>query len=257
MLNYLLISLGVSLLINAILFAIAFRYKTDKVTDASYSLSFIVVALYALLTGPITAYRVVLTLLTVIWAARLGSFLVKRVWKTGKDRRFDEMRDSFIKFGQFWLLQAIGVWVIMIASLLALRTNHSGINLVAVIGIIIWFKGFIIEAVADQQKANFNANPKNKGHWIAVGVWKYSRHPNYFGEILVWVGTYLVAIQSLFGPTSLIALISPLFIASLLLFLSGIPILERNADAKWGQDPSYQLYKRRTSLLITMPQRKV
>lgn len=251
--QYLLIALGVSVLINGTLFLVAYRRKTDKLTDISYALSFIALAFYALIQGPLTAYRFVLFSMIAIWAVRLGSFLLFRVWQTGKDSRFDDMRNSFWKFGKFWMSQALAVWLILIPSLLALRSDKGSLQLAAIAGLLVWFIGLIIEATADIQKYTFSTVAANKNKWIDLGIWKYSRHPNYFGEILVWIGVYIYTLSALAVPEIWIGLASPLFIAILLIFVSGIPVLEKSADAKWGKIPAYKAYKNRTSVLVLWP----
>jgi steroid 5-alpha reductase family enzyme len=256
MYTYLLIALGVSLLINALMFLVAFRRRTDKLTDASYAVSFIALAFYALARGPLTAYRFVLFALITIWAVRLGGFLLFRVWKTGRDSRFDKMRGNFWQFGKFWVSQGLAVWVILIPTLLALRQDDAALSGIAVIGAAVWFAGFCIEATADIQKYTFSQKPANKNKWIDSGIWRLSRHPNYFGEITVWIGVYLYAASVLQMPELWVGLSSPLFIATLLLFISGIPILEKSADQRWGKDPDYKLYKKRTSILIPLPKKK-
>lgn len=252
-LTYLLTPLFISLGINIALFLVAYRFKTDKLTDGAYALSFAVIAAVALLTGELTGARVLITSLVLLWALRLGAFLVYRIWKTGKDQRFDAWRNNFWLLGRFWVLQAITAWVVMLPALFVLSHNDISLTRLSYIGLAIWAGGLSIEAVADIQKYNFNAQSKNKGKWIAQGLWSWSRHPNYFGEISVWTGTYLVAFASMTGLERLIGLISPLFIAGLLLFVSGIPILEKQADERWGKDANYQAYKRATSILIPRP----
>ncbi len=254
--HYLLTALGVSLLINTALFLVAFRRKTDKLTDASYAVSFIALGFYGLAQGPLTPYRFILFAMVTIWAVRLGGFLLFRIWHTGKDGRFDQMRGSFWKFGKFWLSQGVSVWIILIPALLALRYEHASLSLQALIGVLVWASGVAIEATADIQKYTFSASPANKGKWIDQGVWHYSRHPNYFGEICVWVGTYLFTAGALSGSESIVGLVSPLFITALLLFVSGIPILEKSADARWGKLAEYKAYKKRTSILIPLPPKK-
>jgi steroid 5-alpha reductase family enzyme len=118
------------------------------------------------------------------------------------------------------------------------------------VGILVWIVGFFFESVADQQKYLFKKSLGNKGKWIASGLWKYSRHPNYFGEILCWVGIYIFTTSALSGYSLLVGLISPLFIAGLLIFVTGIPPLERYADKTWGKNKDYLEYKRRTSVLV-------
>jgi steroid 5-alpha reductase family enzyme len=123
------------------------------------------------------------------------------------------------------------------------------LGLIAYLGIIIWATGLVIETIADAQKFMFNNDPEKKGRWIDEGLWHYSRHPNYFGEILCWIGIYVYAFYPEFEQ-GLVGLISPLFIILLLLFISGIPLLEKASDEKWGHNHEYKKYKRTTSVLI-------
>lgn len=246
------ISLAVSVAINISMFLLAFKLKSDKLTDASYAFSFIVLAFLALMQSDKNIYDVLLAVLVVVWALRIGGFLLYRVMKTGKDRRFDGMREDFVKFGKFWLMQAVAVWVLMIPSFLAIE-NVPEFTPLSFVGIVIWGIGLTLETVADVQKSKFAADPKNKDKWIDLGVWKYSRHPNYFGEILVWVGIYLYVMANLVPLQALAGAVSPIFITVLLLFVSGVPILEKSADKRWGKHKAYRTYKSRTSILIPLP----
>jgi steroid 5-alpha reductase family enzyme len=248
------ILLVVALGINLAMFAVAFRRQTDKLTDISYAVTFAVLALAALFMHEVSLTKVVGAAMVVLWATRLGGFLLYRISKTGVDHRFDGIRDNFKKFLQFWLGQGLSVWVILLPALLLLTGKHNSYTVVSALGLVIWAVGLVVESFADFQKFHFSQQPRNKGKWIDEGVWKYSRHPNYFGEITVWVGMYIFAATNLTTLQAVIGLASPLFIASLLLFVSGIPKLEKGADERWGKDPAYQEYKRRTSLLI--PARK-
>lgn len=257
MLSILMWSLGTSFAINALLFIIAFRLQTDKLTDSSYAISFIALALLVLLWPGISSYRVIGVTLVCIWAIRIGSFLLYRVMQTGKDRRFDDIREHFFVFAKFWLGQACTVWILMLPILLtAHHQEHIAWRPLAGIGIAIWLVGLVIETVADLQKNRFHHNPKNGGHWIDSGLWHYSRHPNYFGEILIWLGIYCYLFYGLTADDRLIGLLSPLFITVLLLFVSGIPVLEKSAMKRWGSDPAYKAYVRHTSILIPAPRRK-
>jgi len=258
MLNQLLLILAISLFINIAMFLVAYKYKTDKLTDISYALTFIVLAFVSFLSGSGDTSSKLIVAMVTIWAVRLGGFLLIRIWKTGKDARFDEMRNSFSKFGRFWLLQAVTVWVVMLAANLALLQNTSNRDIVLLswVGLLIWLAGLVIESIADNTKRNFSLNPKNKGKWIDEGIWKYSRHPNYFGEILVWAGMFILVAPLLSGTELLVVFISPLFITTLLCFVSGIPLLEKSADKKWGNLKDYQEYKRRTSILALIPKKK-
>lgn len=254
--NPLLISLLVSLCINLVMFLIAFRYKTDKLTDISYAASFFVIVLYGVLTHTMSDYKLALFGMISIWSFRLGGFLLIRIWNMGRDKRFDDMRDNFLSFGRFWLLQAITVWVVLIPSSFAFASDRPFVSDLSLVGIVVFMSGLVIESMADSQKFAFNKQSKNKNKWIDEGIWHYSRHPNYFGEILVWSGLYLYVFPGLTGFQPLVSLISPLFITSLLLFVSGVPILEKAADKKWGNQKDYQDYKRTTHLLIPLPKPK-
>lgn len=247
------IGLLVSVLINAVLFIIAFRYKTDRLTDASYALSFIALAMIGYYTHMGDLGRLLLLAFIVLWAGRLGSFLLLRIWHKKVDHRFDGMRDSFFAFGRFWVAQAFSVWVILIPSLLAFSYHSLHITTVSLIGCVIWGTGLMLESQADKEKFQFSQDPANKGKWIDDGVWRYSRHPNYMGEMMIWIGIYCYVAPSLTPLQLAVGVLSPLFIIGLLLGVSGIPILEKRADEKWGKNPDYQAYKRRTSILVPWP----
>lgn len=252
MLHILLLSLLLSLVINLAMFLVAFALKSDKLTDISYALSFIAVAVVVFTNGRRGMGHALLLAMITVWGVRIGGFLLYRVVKKGKDSRFDGVRENFRKFGTFWLGQAVTVWVLLIPALMAF---HSPLQLspLGIIGCIVWAVGLAVEALADYQKYVFSRQPSNKGKWIATGIWRYSRHPNYFGEILVWVGIYIFTLQALSVPQALNGLVSPVVITLLLCFVSGIPPLEKSADKKWGHLPAYQEYKKRTSLLVPLP----
>ncbi|MBN2880793.1 DUF1295 domain-containing protein [Candidatus Woesearchaeota archaeon] len=240
---YLLISFS----INIILFIPAFILKTDKLTDLSYSLSFIAIITYASLTNKLNLEKIILLIMVIFWSLRLGIFLVIRIRKMSKDKRFDDIRNNFIKFGQFWLLQAIVVWIILIPSIIFMTRTE---NRLCIAGILIWVLGIAFETIADFQKYKFNSDTKNKGKFIHSGLWNYSRHPNYFGEILCWVGIYLTVFLSFDLKYKSIGLISPLVISLLLIKITGIPPLEKYADSKWGKNTDYKNYKMTTPILI-------
>lgn len=251
MAEILITSLLVSLGINLAMFLVAFKLQSDKLTDISYAVTFITIALFAFLQSERELLHTVLAGLVCAWAFRLGGFLLYRIIRQGKDSRFDGMRENFLKFGKFWLAQAITVWVLMFPSILAFGAQNTIWNTLVVVGVIVWATGLLIETIADYQKMTF----KNKGMWIDTGIWKYSRHPNYFGEILVWLGIYTYVVSNVSLTAAVIGLVSPLFISVLLLFVSGIPILERSADKKWGGIAAYEAYKKKTSILIPLPKK--
>lgn len=233
------------------MFIPAYLFRTDKLTDISYALTFVFVALFGYINSPMNFPYVVLLVMVCLWATRLGGYLLIRVNKLGKDNRFDGMRENFWKFLQFWLLQGVTVFVVMIpSSIYFTSTNLTTNSIFSYLGAAIWLFGLVIEGLTDYQKYKFINNPANKDKWIDSGVWKYSRHPNYFGEILVWVGVYLYVFPA-FGITeAVIGLVSPGFIFFLLVFVSGIPILEKSADKRWGSNPDYLNYKKNTPVLV-------
>lgn len=254
MITFLLILLGISFVINMAMFLVAYFQQTDKLTDMSYAVTFVVLVLVsAMAASEVTTPKLVIGALTIVWAERLGTYLLVRIRTFGRDKRFDDVRNNFGKFARFWIGQALAVWIILLPTMLAFRTTHKPSALWLTIGAIIWAMGFIIEGVADVQKFRFITDPKNKGMWIDQGLWHLSRHPNYFGEISVWVGVYIACVSALSLPAALISLASPLFIGTLLLFVSGVPPLEKSADKKWGDKPAYKAYKAKTRLLIPLP----
>lgn len=244
-------TLLIAVVLNLVVFLVAFSLKSDKLTDFTYGMSFISIVLYVVFRTDFESSHVALiSVLVGLWAIRLSVYLVSRIRKIKRDKRFDGMRESFLKFGRFWLLQGISAWVIMIPAIFILSSPDKSFSLSTFVGIAIWVIGFYFETVGDYQKYRFINNPKNKGQWIDQGLWRYSRHPNYFGEISMWVGIYIIAFPFLSPVESLIALVSPLWITILLVFLSGIPILEKGADKKWGEQKAYQEYKKKTPILI-------
>ncbi len=249
------LSFVVALAVNGAFFAVAAARRTDVVTDLSYSLTFALLAIVLLFTGAREPVQLVASLLVLLWAIRLGGYLFRRILRMKVDHRFDGMRDEPLRFARFWLLQAITVAVVMLpVSYLLDRDHPPGFGAWAAAGAAVWLAGLLIEAVADAQKAAFRAKEENRGRFIAGGLWRYSRHPNYFGEILVWWGLFVNAVPFLGGAAFAVAT-GPAFITLLLLFVSGIPPLERSADAKYGADPAYRDYKRRTSILVPLPRR--
>lgn len=251
--NEILLVLIFSIGINLIMFVPAYLFQTDKLTDLSYAITFVVIALFAYLRTEATLATTLLLLMVCVWALRLGGYLFIRIRKMKRDKRFDEMRHNFAKFLRFWLLQGVSVAVIMVATVLAMDSDTKMLGLVSILGLVIWLKGLAIEALADLQKFRFNNQLGNKGKWINTGIWRYSRHPNYYGEILVWAGVYIFCVPYLSGGQLLIALLSPAYIIGLLLFVSGIPLLEKSAEERWGSNKAYQQYKKNTPVLIPKP----
>jgi steroid 5-alpha reductase family enzyme len=247
------LSLVVALAVNGAFFALAAVRRTDVVTDLSYSLTFALLAVTLLFTGAREPVQLVASLLVLLWAVRLGGYLFRRILRMKVDHRFDGIRDRPLRFARFWLLQAITVAVVMLPVTYLLSREHpAGIGAWAVAGAAVWLVGFAVEVVADAQKSAFRAKEENHGRFIASGLWRYSRHPNYFGELLVWWGLFAYAVPVLHGAAFAVVA-GPLFITVLLLFVTGIPPLERSAAEKYGQ--AYREYRRRTSTLVPLPPR--
>ena len=242
---------GLAFLIQWLAFIPAFWRQTEKFFDLTGSLTYITVSTLALfLSAGIDGRAILVWALVVIWAVRLGIFLFSRIKKAGKDDRFDELKPSFIRFLNVWTIQGLWVTFTLIAALVTITTaNRKELDLLALIGFLVWVFGFAMEVVADYQKSRFNADPNNKGKFIRSGLWSRSRHPNYFGEIVLWIGVMIIALPVLQG-WQWIALISPVFVALLLTRVSGIPLLEKKADQKWGGQEDYEAYKKTTPVLI-------
>lgn len=248
------LSVGLIFVIQWLGFIGAYLLQTEKFYDLTGSLTYISVMTIAVLLSPTADDRSVLLLvLVIVWAARLGTFLFNRVQRAGKDTRFDDIKPSFFRFLSTWTLQGLWVTFTAAAALAAMTTtNRRELGWFALIGFAIWAFGFAVEALADAQKAAFRADPKNQGQFIDTGLWAWSRHPNYFGEIVLWIGVAIIALPVLRG-WQWVTLISPVFVALLITCISGVPILEKRADEKWGGQQDYETYKQRTPTLIPRP----
>ncbi len=252
-------SAGLCLGINLFIFIPAAITKTEKYFDLTGSITYLLVmgmALYAI--GDAISLRVVfLALMVCIWALRLGSYLVRRIQADGKDGRFDELKKQPSTFIIPWILQALWVFLTSLAVIITMAThpNHTTLLWTDLLGGACWIVGFVVEVVADAQKSAFRKDPKNEGQFIQEGLWRYSQHPNYFGEILLWTGMFIIGV-GFYEGTQWLAVISPLFIYLLLTKISGINLLDERADARWGSNPKYQRYKKCTSVLLIWPPQK-
>ena len=241
-------------IIQWLVFIPSFINRTEHFFDLTGSLTFISAVLFTLMAIPEIYLRdIIITLLVVIWATRLGSFLFFRVRNDGGDGRFDIMKTKFWWFLMTWNIQ--GMWVFLsLAAALAAMTSSEKVetDIFLVIGTLIWILGFSIEVVSDNQKSKFRSNPENKDKFITTGIWSWSRHPNYFGEILLWIGITVIALPVLQG-WQFVTLISPIFIIILLTQISGVRLLELRGKKKWGDDEEYKNYIKKTSALIPLP----
>ena len=238
-------------LVQWVVFVPSWFAHTEHFFDLTGSLTyFAVVALTLLSRGSVTPYSLLVATMVTAWALRLGAFLAARVRAAGSDSRFDAMKYRFAWFLMTWTLQ--GLWVLLTtgAALAAITSPEDRqIDAFALLGVALWAFGFGIEVAADEQKRRFRARPENRDRFITTGVWARSRHPNYFGEILLWFGVAVAAFPSLSG-WSMVTLVSPLFVWLLLTRVSGVPLLEAAADRRWAGNPEYEAYKASTPVLL-------
>ena len=244
--------ISMAVLIQFLIFLPSFLFQTEKFYDLTGSLTYISVTsiAYFSLDNP-TTIDTILYLYVIVWAGRLGIFLFRRINKDGKDERFDKAKKKFFWFLQYWMGQA--AWVVFSAgaSILAILSPvEAELEVLAFIGIFLWWSGFLIEVISDYQKRKFRETSDPKTMFISTGLWAKSRHPNYFGEITLWVGMAVISLSSLSGIEYVTAIVSPVFIYLLLVKLEGVPMLERIADERYGELPDYQEYKANTPVLM-------
>lgn len=245
------LGIGLAYVLQWLIFIPSYLTHSERYFDLAGSLTFITVsALVLFVSNNINQRSIILVLFIAIWAFRLGAFLFSRINKAGEDRRFREIKQSFPRFLMAWTLQGLWVSFSLAAALAAISSPISKpIGIIGSIGILFWIIGFFIEVVADRQKNSFRADPKITDQYISKGLWAWSRHPNYFGEILLWFGIATLAYPVLQGWQK-ITLLSPIFVFILLTRISGIPMLERRALEKWGRDKNYVSYKANTPVLF-------
>ena len=226
-------------------------FETEHYFDLVGSLTYITVTILAVQQAADFGLRQQLIAgAVIVWAARLGPFLFMRIQKAGEDRRFRKIKLSTPRFLLTWTLQGTWVFITAGAALAAIMTpNANPLGNVFYLGAAMWVIGMGVEVIADNQKSAFKADPANEGKFINTGIWARSQHPNYFGEILLWAGVAVMALPSLSG-SAYIFLVSPFFVALLLTKISGVPLLRKSGDERWGDDPEYQAYRKNTPTLI-------
>ncbi|MDC2999294.1 DUF1295 domain-containing protein [Acidimicrobiaceae bacterium] len=244
--------ISMAVLIQFLIFVPSFLFQTEKFYDLTGSLTYISVTsiAYFSLDNP-TTIDTILYLYVIVWAGRLGIFLFRRINKDGKDERFDKAKKKFFWFLQYWMGQA--AWVVFTAgaSILAILSPvETELGVIALIGIFLWWSGFLIEVIADYQKRKFRETSDPKTEFISSGLWARSRHPNYFGEITLWIGMAVLSLSSLSGIEYVTAIVSPLFVYLLLIKAEGVPMLERIAEERYGGLPEYQQYKENTPVFM-------
>lgn len=252
--SVMLICAAIAFLVNWAVYVPSMLAQTEKFYDLTGAATYmsVIAAAWLLSDAPDTRAMVV-AVMVVIWCARLGLFLFRRISADGKDSRFDAIKVNPARFLVAWTLQA--VWVIFTAAAaVAIITSaeRAPVDLFFWVGALVWLAGFAIEVIADNQKSRFKSDPANRGKYITTGLWGWSQHPNYFGEITLWTGITITALPLLSGASWLV-LASPVFVTLLLTKLSGIPMLDAKAKKVWGDDPAWQKYYRETPKLIPMP----
>ena len=244
--HFILVSLLITVCMQLSFFAIAYGLQIDKVTDFAGTANFLLLAIVTLWFGEDFSFpKIIGSLMVILWSLRLGAYLSYRILVWGEDNRFDEMRSKFWSFLGFWIMQILWVFLtcLPVVYFNSLDSPNS-VNTLASIGIGMFSIGLIIEAWSDYSKFNHKLNDEK---WCTSGLWKYSRHPNYFGNILLWFGIFVFCYSY---EVPLWTVIGPLWTTFLLLFVSGIPLLEASADKKYGNDSEYLQYKSNTSVLI-------
>ena len=241
----------IGFLLHWIIFIPSYVYQTEHYFDLTGSISYIAFLAFAILNKPNNDPRSILLIILVgIWAFRLGTFLFLRVKEKGEDSRFNIMKTKFWWFLATWTMGGLWVLITSCAALAALTaTKEVNLGFLGFLGFFLWVIGFSIEVIADSQKTAFNKKRENENKFINEGLWKLSRHPNYFGEILLWIGVAMIAFPVLEGWL-LVTLISPIFVYVLLTKISGIPMLENKALKRWGEDPEYKKYLESTPKLF-------
>ena len=249
---------GLAMLIQWLAWIPAALRRDESFFDLTGSLTYLTVTGFALaMAGPPSPRQWLVAALVWIWAARLGSFLLRRVRQDGGDGRFDEIKVDPARFLSVWTIQGLWVFFTAAAALIVLTRAEAGAPWSPwdALGGAMWSAGFAVEVIADRQKRAFKARPESAGRWIDEGLWSWSQHPNYFGEILLWSGVAVIG-AGVFEGGQWVGLLSPLFVALLLTRVSGIPLLDARAEARWGDDPEFRAYRERTSVLLPRPPRR-
>jgi steroid 5-alpha reductase family enzyme len=230
-----------------VMFVIAQAIRNNSIVDMAWGPGFVLVTLFAYFSSDrLTMRGTVALILITIWGVRLAYHIVKRNWGKPEDFRYANWRKEWGKwvipraFFQVFMLQGIFMFVVVLPVLLIQSSNMPGFGILEAVGVFVWLAGFFFESVGDRQMREFKSDPGNKGKIIETGLWKYTRHPNYFGEATMWWGLWLIAIPV---PYGFLGIISPITITFLLLFVSGVPMLEK----KYRGRPDFEAYASRTN----------
>ena len=232
----------------------AYVFQTEKFYDLTGSVTYLSVVWFVFLSTyqsiSLNFGNLILVLLISIWTIRLGLFLFMRIHKAGEDKRFRTIKTSASQFFMTFTLSGLWVTLCSMCALVAISSPEGLVmNALTYVGIILFIIGFGIEIVADNQKTAFRSIEANKDSFITSGLWSKSRHPNYFGEVLLWFAIAVISFSSLEG-LQLITLISPVFTYILLVYVSGVRMLEDMNDKKWADNAQYKSYKKNTPMLF-------
>lgn len=255
MLINLLTILGAVLLYISIVFVIAWRIKRLDIVDIAWGGAFIIAALTSLALGPAGPLQLFVTVLVLIWGLRLGFYILKRVMNTSEDERYRDMRAKWrgnLAVNAYFRVFVVQGILAVLVSAAVITINVSEVTMLtlwAIIGLGVWLIGFLFEAIGDAQLKRHLANPDNKGKLMTSGLWRYTRHPNYFGEATQWWGIWIIALSVPFGW---VAVISPILITYLLLFVSGVPLTEKRFEGR----PGWESYRKQTSQFVPLPPKK-
>jgi steroid 5-alpha reductase family enzyme len=234
-------------------FLISLIKKRNDVADTAWGLGFVVMAWISfVISDSYDTLGILVSCLVSIWGLRLAWHVHSRNKNKPEDYRYQIWRREWGKwfyirsYFQVFLLQGFFLFLISLPVLIINKSVGSDIGLIAIIGLLIWLVGFFFESVGDAQLKRFIKNPKNKGKLMQEGLWSYTRHPNYFGEVTQWWGIWLIALTV---PHGLFGIIGPLTITFLILKVSGIPMLEK----KMAENPEFKDYKNRVSIFLPLP----
>ena len=248
--SYFLVLASVLFLYMSFWFGLSLLKKRNDVVDVAWGLGFILLAWTSFLLGPAQSPRgLIVGLLISVWGIRLAWHIHTRNRGKAEDYRYATWREEWGRwfylrsYLQVYILQGILLFLIICPVLLINKSINTDFNYFDLLGVAVWLLGFIFESVGDAQLARFIKDPVNKGNLIQTGLWRYTRHPNYFGEVTMWWGIWLVALSVPYGP---LGIIGPLTITVLILKISGIPMLEK----KMTLNPDFAAYKKTTSVFI-------
>lgn len=252
--HYLILALALFIYMS-LWFVFSLFKKRNDVADVAWGIGFIIIAwLSFFLSENFSTRSLLVNILVSIWGARLAWHIKNRNKGKTEDYRYLAWRKEWGKwfyirsYLQVYLLQGLFLYLIILPVLFVNRGVSSNLNFIDGLGALLWLIGFFFEALGDAQLKKFLKNPINKGHLMQTGLWRYSRHPNYFGEVTQWWGLWLIAINA---PSGWLSIIGPITITILILKISGIPLLEK----KMAENPEFAEYKKRTSIFIPLPTR--